>query len=404
MPITNSPSPPGSAGSVARPDSIRRHNLAAVLLQVHRHGSLSRAELTSRLALSRSTIGDLVSELVELGWVAESVPVTSDRAGRPSHVVGPRPNGPYAVAADVDVDRLVVAAVPVGGHVVRRRITPLRGPASATNLARAIQREVSRLEQEMPAGSWPVGIGVSVPGAVHDDGFVEMAPNLGWTREPLGARLHEHVLLPVSVGNDANLGVLAEHLRGAARDVDDAVFLTSKTGVGAGILVQGQALTGVGGLAGEIGHSVLDPDGPSCHCGGRGHVEGFIGAEALLRLAGEEADAGLAGVARVLAGARAGQPAPRRAVRRTARHLGLVLANVVNVFNPKVVVLGGNLVDLFTLGHEQVAESMAREAMTAARSMVDVRVSGLGDDSSLIGAAESVFRDVLADPLATARV
>ena len=107
---------------VARQDAIRRHNLGLLLGQIHRDGALTRAELTQRLHLSRSTIGALVSDLVELGLVDEHVPSGGDRAGRPSHVVGPRPDGPYAVAVDIDITHVTTAAVGIGGQVLARHV------------------------------------------------------------------------------------------------------------------------------------------------------------------------------------------------------------------------------------------------------------------------------------------
>jgi predicted NBD/HSP70 family sugar kinase len=388
---------------VSRPDDIRRHNLGLVLREVHRDGPLSRAELTQRLALSRSTIGALVGDLCELRLVEESVPVGGDRAGRPSHVVAPRPDGPYAIAVDVEVDRLAIAAVSLGGGVAWRHGRVLdRRCRSTRAVAQAVADAVGQVVAALPASSWPIGVGISVPGTVRTgSGFVEDAPNLGWHNEPLGplvARLIPH--LPVVLGNDADMGVLAEHLRGAARGATDVLYLTGKVGVGAGILVNGQPLRGAGGLAGEIGHTVIDQDGPPCHCGGRGCVEGLIGEEALLRLTGRSGPPDPDAVAAVLADARAGDPAARAGLERVARGLGQVLANLVNLLNPQVVVLGGALAEVFRAARLDVLTALDAQAMTAARAMVDIRVSALGGDSSLLGAAELTFQGLLVDPLA----
>src|SRR5580692_3486698 len=119
----------------ARPDEIRKHNLGLVLEQVHRFGELSRAELTQSLGLNRSTIRALVAELSELSLVREQVPIGSERAGRPSHLVAPRPDGPYVIAAEVDVDNLTVAAVGLGGTVLARSQQAL--PPGKTTAAQA---------------------------------------------------------------------------------------------------------------------------------------------------------------------------------------------------------------------------------------------------------------------------
>jgi predicted NBD/HSP70 family sugar kinase len=391
--------------TVARPDHIRRHNMALVLREIHRDGALTRAELTQRLALSRSTIRQLVTDLCELRLVQESVPVGGDRAGRPSHVVAPREDGPYAVAVDIEVDRLSVAAVTIGGAVRWRHVRVLECAARSTaEVARATAEVVRQAIGALPSPSWPIGVGVSVPGTVRTgSGLVEDAPNLGWHNEPLGPMLRELIPgLPVVLGNDADMGALAEHLRGSARGSTDVIYLTGKVGVGAGILVNGLPLRGAGGLAGEIGHTVLDQDGPLCHCGGRGCVEGLIGEEALLRLSGHPGPPRPEAVTAVLAEARAGNPAARAGLAQVARGLGQVLANLVNILNPQVIVLGGALAEVFDAARSDVLAHLDGQAMVAARGMVDIRTSALGLDSSLLGAAELSFQDLLADPLAMA--
>jgi predicted NBD/HSP70 family sugar kinase len=388
--------------AVSRPDEIRRHNLALVLQHVHRDGPLSRAELTHRLALSRSTIGALVTDLCDLGLLEETVPVGGERAGRPSHVVAPHPKGPYAVAVDVDVDRVAVAAVTVGGGVLWRRVEVLGHRRPSTRVvARVIARAVEQLTRELCGAGRPFGIGVSVPGTVRPSGgVVEDAPNLAWHHESLGPLLAEFLPdLPVTLGNDADMGALAEHVRGAARGAGDVVYLTGKVGVGAGILVNGQPLRGTGGLAGEIGHTVIDRGGPLCHCGARGCVEGLIGEEALLRFSGRSGPPSPDTVSAVLADAAAGDAAARAGVVRVARGLGQVLANLVNLLNPQVIILGGSLAGVFSVGGAEVLAELDAQAMTAARQMVDVRLPALGGDSSLFGAAELTFQRLLADPL-----
>jgi predicted NBD/HSP70 family sugar kinase len=268
----------------------------------------------------------------------------------------------------------------------------------------AVTRAVQDVVRGMPESSWPIGVGVSVPGTVRAaDGFVEAAPNLEWRGAPFGAVLRRRLPdLPVLLANDADMGVLAEHLRGAARGATEVVYVTGKVGVGAGILLGGQRLRGAGGLVGEVGHTVLDPQGRPCHCGGRGCVEGMIGEEALLRLAGRSGPPDPVAVAAVLADARAGDPAARAGVDQVARALGQVLANLVNLLNPQVIVLGGVLAHVYGCAESVVLAELDGQAMAAARGMVDIRVSALADDSSLLGAAELAFQRLLADPLATA--
>ncbi len=381
----------------ARQDAMRRHNLALVLQQIHLDGALTRAALTQRLGLSRSTIGDLVAELSALGLLGESVPTGGPRVGRPSHVVGPRRDSPFVVAIDIDVNRVVAAAVGIGGRVLTRQvIASLPGPVSPEEVAQEIAAAVPALQQAVGGGARPVGIGISVPGTVERLTYVVgLAPNLGWHDAAFGELVQKAVPpLPVSVGNDADLAVLAEHSRGSARGFDDVIYLLGRVGVGAGILVDGRPLRGAGGLAGEVGHTTLDPAGPLCHCGAAGCVEMFVGDAALLRLAGSDGE-----VDDVLRAAAKGEDTALKAVQTLAGSLGLAVANMVNLLNPRLVVMGGSLEDVLTLAQVQVEAALDEHAMAAARSMVELRPSGLGEDGSLLGAAELAFGPLLADPL-----
>lgn len=389
---------------VARPEAIRRHNLGQLLGQVHRDGELTRAELTQRLHLSRSTIGALVGELTDLGLLDERRPTGGVRAGRPSHVVGPRNGGPYAVAVDLDITHITAAAVGIGGQILARYVVEtVENPPSPQEAARQIVAAVSALSVRVDASAWPVGLGVSVPGTVsRATGAVEFAPNLDWRHEAFGQILAAAVPpgLPVSIGNDADLAVVAEHLRGNARDCDDVVYLMARIGVGAGIIVNGRPLRGHAGLAGEVGHNVIDASGPQCHCGKRGCVETFIGEKALLSLAGRDVPATAESVAKVFADAAAGDASAMSAVRSVATALGHTVAALVNVLDPERVLLGGSLAAVLELAGDEVVAAQRSYVLGGTDSAPMLLAPGLGDDSSLLGAAELAFAALLADPLA----
>lgn len=388
------------AAPAARPDAMRRHNLSLVLGQVHRDGALTRAELTARLGLSRSTIGALVADLVELGLVEESVPSGGTRAGRPSHVVGPHPRGPFVVAVDVDVTEVTTAAVGLGGTLLARHVITIAPPQRATPefVARQILESVPRLRKLGGLDGPPVCVGVSVPGTIdRQSGTVGVAPNLGWRDQPFGAMLAELAAprLPVVVGNDADLAILAEHTRGNARGSDDAVFLIGRTGVGAGIIVNGVPLRGRDGHAGEIGHNVIDSSGPKCHCGKRGCLETYVGDAALLNLAGHRRR-GDEDVQLVFKAARDGDQHALHAVQTVATSLGRAVAGLVNTLNPELVLLGGLFADVLDVARADVESALRSFAFD---ETVQLCVPGLGADSALLGAAEVAFAELLADPL-----
>jgi predicted NBD/HSP70 family sugar kinase len=388
----------------ARPDDIRRRNLGLLLDHVHRDGALSRAELTQRLGLNRSTIGALVADLAALGLVTEHVPSGNERAGRPSHVVGPRSCGPYAIAVDVDADRVLSAAVALGGAVLARGEYRLDGHTKPREIIFAIVESISALRADVPDG-WPIGVGVSIPGTIRRrDHHVDLAPNLHWADVEFGTELATQFTEPLSVkiANDADLGALAEHRRGAGRGYADLVYINGKIGVGGGLISGGNPVTGHDGLAGEVGHMMLAADGPLCRCGSRGCVETFIGEAALLKEAGRRTPPTRAAVDTVIEAARAGDPRACAAVRHVATHLGQAVGSLINLLNPELVILGGSLSDVLTIDRAAVEIEVERRAMSAPRGGVRLVPAGLGEDSSLMGAAELAFRALLEDPLIAA--
>lgn len=393
----------------ARSEDVRRGNLGSLLRHVHVHGPTSRSELTSLLALNRSTIGDLTSELVGAGLVREEAGGRTNRlaaggsgaGGRPSYVVVPETQRVQALAIDVGVTHLTVARVGLGGHVLSRRDIPRRrGPHRVRDVVRSIGRVATELLGEMGPGATCTGAGAAVPGMVRvPDGLVRQVPNLGWVDVPLGDELSKALGMPVAVGNDADLGVLAEHVRGAAVDVDDVVYLAGHSGIGAGVFTSGRPLVGRGGYAGEVGHLVVNPDGLECHCGSRGCWETESGEERLFEIAGRPPGGGLAGVREVVAAAADGDAAAAAAVEHVATWLGTGTAGVVNTFNPEVIIMGGALGEVFAAAGPTVRAAVSAATLAPPLEALRLLQPAFGIDSSLVGAAELAFTPLLADPL-----
>jgi predicted NBD/HSP70 family sugar kinase len=376
---------------------MRRHNLGTLLGHLHHDGELSRAELTGRMGLNRSTIGGLVGELVSADAVVETVPSGGRHgAGRPSLGVRPCSERAVTLAADIGVDRLRVAVVGIGGEVLVRAEAATPASGRVTDVAAKVVSLLCEVAAQAPPQAALIGLGVSVPGVVSDDGMVRFAPNLGWIDVQLAELLHAQLdpSLPLRVANDADLGALAEHTRGAGVGHDDIVFLDGDVGVGGGVVVAGQALHGAGGYAGELGHMMINPAGGVCRCGSRGCWETEIGLAAVLRQLGEaDVDAGSL-PARLQALSR-----PPAGLRRVGRYLGLGLASIVNLFNPEVIIMGGILRDLYPLTKEITDEAMRGAMLVAPGGQVSVVVPRLGGDAVLVGAAEMAFARLLSDPL-----
>jgi predicted NBD/HSP70 family sugar kinase len=381
-------------------------SLGVLLRHVHLAGAVSRASLAERMGHNRSTIMALIADLTAAGLVHEEIPADTGRPGRPSLVVRPAPNRAYVLSFDVAVDRLVAARVELGGAIVERLEAPR--PRSGPDLDAVVSvlaRFGRRLHRSAPPGAVCVGIGASYCGMIRPgDGMVRYGPDLGWVDQAFGAELGRRLGLdlPVAVGNEAHLGAQAEQLRGAGIDLQNLIYLHGDVGVGGGIIVGGRLLAGESGYGCEVGHMVINPyDGRPCLCGSHGCFEAEVGERALLDLAGRPAtEFGRDALRTVIDDADRGDRAAQRAVRRVGDWLGIGVANLVNLFNPGMVVFGGMLRDLYPAATEQVRARIAANVLPVARERVLLRVSGLGDDATLVGAAELGFASLLNDPLA----
>ncbi len=389
-------------GTGTNQEAVRRHNLATLLGHVHRSGGVSRAQLTERMGLNRSTIADLVRELEDLGTVRQSTPASGTGrrvgAGRPSIDVDPVEESVFVLAAELGVETMEVARVGLGGQLLDRM-------SSATPVDRDPESMVLTLVQMLRAMLAPVssrarlvGIGIAVPGVVTDSaGLVRFAPNLGWHDVGLTPLLRAQLGhgLPVHLGNDAALGALSEHTRGAARRLLHLVYLSCDVGVGGGVIVGGRPMMGASGYAGEIGHQPFNPAGHLCRCGNVGCWETEIGSHAVAAAVGCPEDR-----MHLLPGYLKEGTTPTPELRALGRSLGLGLGGLVNMFNPEMVVLGGVLRLVFPLVRDDVLDAVRDWALSAPAAQARIVLPSLGGDSVLIGAAELAFTDLLQDPVA----
>ncbi|MBF4763353.1 ROK family transcriptional regulator [Nocardioides islandensis] len=380
-------------------EELRRNNLSALLTRVHLHGAISRASLTRELGLNRSTIGALAAELEDLGLVSERLPDAVRRSGRPSLVLEARRDN-TVVGVDIGVDRIVTALVALGGEVLLQRQRP-HAPGEH-DVEHVIESAAQMIEEVLAARPDVrcLGVGVSVPGAVREaDGLVRFAPNLGWVDQPFTEKLSHRLGRPVFTANDADLGVLAEHLRGAAVGYSDVAYLNGSVGIGGGFLVGGVPLSGARGYAGEVGHLLVDGAATEpCRCGNVGCWETKAGENHLLVAAGRLPGGGPDGVAEVIAAAAAGDQRATEALEQVAEWIGVGLRAVINIFDPEIIVLGGSLAALWRSRQAVIESVVDRWTLMTPRRDVLIRSSAFGLDSPWRGAAELVFAPLLADP------
>nr|WP_246367453.1 ROK family transcriptional regulator [Microbacterium marinum] len=371
--------------------------MGGILGIVHREGPQSRAALTEATGLNRSTIADLVGTLVTFGLVEERAPDPSHRVGRPSPMVAVHPRV-VAIAVNPEVDALEIAAVGLDREIRAVVVLPQDAVLSPDDAARLVAEQVDTWRASELADARILGVGLAVPGLVRsDDGLVRDAPHLGWVDTPLRDIVAQATGLPVVVGNDATLGTLAEHLFGAARGIDQVVYLNGgASGIGGGIIVNGMPVLGAGGYAGEFGQNRPGIATLADRRARDGVLEDEVSRARLLAVVGlTRADD------RELASAltsAAGTPSVAGEIDRQRRIIATALSNAVNVLNPSAIVLGGFLSVLAELDNDALVQAVRAQAMPACGEDLRILPAELAEHRLLIGAAESVFAEVLANP------
>ncbi|NDZ83440.1 ROK family transcriptional regulator, partial [Streptomyces sp. SID10853] len=269
---------------------LRRANEAAVLGELRRSGALSRGELKARIGLSRTTLFAIVSDLLARKAIVEQPAADSELPrgrGRPALEISLNAQGAELIGIDLQRNRIHVIIANCAHEVVGRYSAPLpldSGPAERAAQAVAAVEELVRREGISLA---PVeGIGLGLPGFVQNPASGDPDRKTPFAQH-VAAALGSHFGVPVATENNSRLAALAEVTWGAARGRDNTVFLAWSDGVGGGLVVNGDLVHGAHGAAGEIGHTSCDPEGPLCHCGGRGCLEGVIRIPALLAACAE---------------------------------------------------------------------------------------------------------------------
>ena len=400
---------------------VRERNLAIVLNYLWEAGQpVSRAHLVQVSGLNKSTVGSILAQLQSWGLVKDSG-MSEPRPGRPGTLIDMNPEAGRLIGAEIGVGFVSAVVTDLKAGVLwRHKIETFEDgemPATLQDQARVLKQTedlVHEAIQQATAGETRLfGIGLGVPGLVdHATGTLLFAPNLKWSNVPLRDMWQKCFGVPVVVENEANAAALGEWMLGVGRQVDNFVYLSAGVGLGGGLMINGKLYGGRGGFAGEVGHMTLDPDGPPCNCGSRGCWEVLIGPTAivqrvrqavvegratnLLALCGGDPEA--IRMEHVLQAAEHGEPAVLNTLDEVGRYLGIGIANLINTFNPSLVVLGGvlSLAGPYILPRAQ--QEVNTRALAVARKGVEITLSAFKFDACVMGGAALILHEILNNP------
>lgn len=407
------PEPIGASGRSrtrrrgGKPDARHRPLAEAVLQFIWQEQRISRAEIARRSGLSRSTVSGIVDLLLPTGLVAETG--TGPSAGGRRPILLEFQDGAFDVlGVEMGATHVAVALTDLRARVLawRHRDFPVRSDPVATR--RLIRELCEECLAERPARTGHlVGIGIAVPSPV-DFQHPELLPRSilpEWHGQSGLDEIRRHFGVPLWVDNDASLGALAEQWWGAGRGVEDSAYIKMATGIGSGFILRGEIYRGASGIAGEIGHVAIEPQGELCICGLRGCLATLIGSQALEARArslldeypGSPLARGPVTVTAIEDAALAGDPLGRRIAHEAAGYLSVAIADLLHLMNPSLVILGGGLSRLGELLLEPLRSSVASRTFVESVQAAVIRMSDLGPRTVVIGAATLVLQAALRD-------
>jgi predicted NBD/HSP70 family sugar kinase len=386
--------------------TIRAQHSRLILNLLWRERELSRAELARRSSLSRSTVSAIVSELLNTGLVKEA------RAGLSSG--GRRP-----IILEFQDEASAIIGIELGATHVSCVLTDLRARVRASWSAPAPVRDEPQVTLEKvtmavrsvlsAAGvdlSGVLGIGVAVPSPVDKNRPGELLPLIvpKWKGYNIATHLESTFGRPVFVDNDANLGALAELWWGAGASASDIAFIKVATGIGAGLIIDGRIFRGSSGIAGEIGHTSIDASGPQCVCGLKGCLTTLVGTPALLERFGAQLRAigsnrpPPARIDELVNAALDGDPSSVELVQYAGEKLGVGIANMLNLLNPRTVVIGGGIARAGDLLLDPIGETIRGLSLPASISTTEIKTTSLHEWGIALGGATLALEAALQTP------
>ena len=377
--------------------SLREGNRKQVIAALRERGVASRAELARITGLSRSTVSTIVSDLLERGLVGErdGQPEGSTQAGRPPVMVSLNSSAGLALGIDFGHRHLRVAVSDLSHTVLAETWRDLDVDHSASDgLDAAVEFVDEVLDEAGVDRGRVIGVGMGLPAPIdRTTGAVQAASIFpGWVGVDAAAEASARLGMPVEVENDANLGALAELVWGAGRGKSEFAYIKASSGIGAGLISGGRIQHGVGGTAGEIGHTVIAEGGPVCRCGNRGCLETLASLRAIAELLSESRGERISS-RRLLELSVAGDAAAQRLIGDAGRAIGIAVANLCNLLNPQRVIVGGDLSIAGETLLVPMREAVRRNAIPSASEDLEIVTGVLGERAELLGALALVMQE-----------
>lgn len=392
--------------SLRRTVDLRQANTQVILRHLCFNGSMSRMEISTQTELSPGTVTNVISELLQSGVLIEKG-LEESAGGRPRTIVDINAQYGYFIGVDLGETQVALELFDLKMHKIGTALEPVvENENMVEQYICILQRGCRRLmEQAGISADKILGVGIGVPGIVEHNGQVSVAaPMWNWRSEPVLDLVEQAIGLPVYIDNGAKAMALAESWFGAGRGVQDMAVILIGTGIGAGIITKGALYRGATNSAGEWGHTKIVLHGRKCRCGGQGCLEAYAGAPGIQtsqREAGQQPPADeVQAVTELVEAHKRGDPVAARVLRETTQVLGVGIANLINLFNPERIEIGGwagLLIGGVVL--DDLAACIKENALPLSTKELSIGLCQLGQDAICTGAACLVLEEFLSSNL-----
>ncbi|WP_191089579.1 MULTISPECIES: ROK family transcriptional regulator [Paenibacillus] len=359
---------------------VKKINKSLVLRTIRGASPLSRTRVSQLTGLNKATVSNLVAELCEDKLVIEAGPGESS-GGRKPLMLHFNEGAGCVIGMELRVKEVAGVLCDFGGHILQEReaALPSHRPEEVLETLIALGRELTGLAPATPHGL--VGIGIGVPGMVDEDGLILLAPNLGWESVDLKSGLERAFGVPVTIDNEANAGAQGELNYGEARGVRHLLYISAGSGIGSGIIIGGELYKGARGYAGETGHMTIEAQGRSCSCGNRGCWELYASEKTY-----DDADLPARTTGGLTRLAAAGDAVAAGHFARIGEYLGIGITNLINSFNPELIVIGGPLSEAREWLGEPLRRVVSERTLPYHKRELTIAFSKLGSRGTMIGA------------------
>ncbi|MGM9558570.1 MAG: ROK family protein [Oscillospiraceae bacterium] len=388
---------------------MKSYNALSILKLVRQNAPISRTELVQRMGLTSASVINITNEMLQSGLLAESGRTNEGGQGRKSLLLDVRPDAAYVIGVHLSTESIITAVSDLSGSLDGVTTRPLEG-RSAQSILDQIKSQLEQcLTRTGVDRSRILGVGLSLPGPLDiEKGIMINPPNFpGLAGTPIRALLESQLQLPVCCDRETNNAVLAEFESGCAAGYKTAFFISLfRTGVGGGVIANGNILHGFCDSAGEIGHTTVDIAGPRCSCGSYGCLEALVSEQALLgrvrrlqRMNGalqlREADAEPQTLEELFRLSQSGDEVCTHVVNEAASYISIALGNAINLYSPEIIVLGGTLPQLSPQLVELIRRKIHARTYPHQCSRILVVPSSLGDMAFVRGAAAHAWERFL---------